>query len=166
MSGAETASCVAPAPQSVDALVAILSTSERQPIHYREEVHHPALVSPEIATGTMWVEPDGTLVRDQVTPRREISRVGDLLVSVQGNGAAEPTLFPVPDEMQPLIASIRLLLTGETVDSEAATLSTGRAGWRLDLAGASLSGCGASPETLETRDSSGVRRIVRFERVR
>jgi hypothetical protein len=136
-------------------------------------VQHPALAEPEIATGTVSVAENGDLVREQATPERQISEVGETMLSTRPAPDAEPTLYPIPDEARPLLLALRRMLAGEAealaVEFET-ELAVGEEGWRLTLrpraadAGAAIAfgGCGADLRTVEIAQADGIRRSIAF----
>ena len=123
---------------------------------------------PEIATGTMWVAADGALVRDQVTPRREISEIGDATVRLRKGPDQDPAIFPIPARLTGTVQAMRLVLTGGKLpQGSAASLSAGGTGWRLGIdlgigPSATLFGCGRRIHGIETENMTGTRRTVRF----
>ena len=84
-----------------------------QRIRYREEISHPALDEPEVASGTMYVAADGTLVRDQEVPERQISEVGDTMLATRAAPEAEATLYPILGEVRPMLLALRRMLAGD-----------------------------------------------------
>ena len=136
-------------------------------------MQHPALTQPEIATGTVSVGDDGELVRDQLTPERQISEVGETMLSTRPAPDAEPTLYPIPAEARPMLLALRRTLAGnaEALAADFATdLAAEERGWRLDLrplaetsgTAISLRGCGAELRTVEIVQPDGVRRTLAF----
>jgi hypothetical protein len=158
-------------------LVAGLALERGTSIAYRDEVRHPALEQPEIASGTMRITKGGTLIRDQAVPRRQVIEIGDELVSVRTGPDAEPSLYPLPAEIRPMIAAIRALLTGDAAAIEAAfsaEMSIGDSGWRLTLrpiseqplSAVAFSGCGGVLKQMEISESHGIRRLLSFSAAR
>jgi len=167
--------CAAPPPAGAAEAIAGLHGDRSGRVAYREEVHHPALAEPETADGYLSVTESGRLVRDQHRPRREISEVGETLLSIrQGPGAPE-NLMPIPDSARPMFEAIRHAVVGD-----AAAIARGfelelvatRPLWRVRLrpkdAGArgteiSLIGCGEVLRGMEIVQPNGVRRVLGFE---
>ncbi len=154
-------------------MIAALAVPPGERIDYREEVRHPALVEPEIATGTMYVAEDGTLVREQKTPERQISEVGDRMLSTRSSPQAEPTLYPIPGELRPMLLALRRMLAGDAgaIQADFTTeLSTGATGWALALrphgaaegAALTFTGCGDRLTSLEIAGRDGVVRSIAF----
>jgi hypothetical protein len=154
-------------------LIATLAVPAGQRIEYREEVRHPALVEPELATGTMYVADDGALVREQETPERQISEIGDRMLSTRSPPEAEPTLYPIPDEIRPVLLALRRMLAGDgaAILADFTTeLSTRATGWTLRLQphgaaeGVALTfgGCGDRLAWLEIEGGDGVMRSIAF----
>lgn len=146
-------------------------------VAYREEVRHPALAEPEVATGTVYVAADGALVRDQATPERQISEVGDSMLSTRPSPEAEPTLYPIPSDARPMLLALRRILTGDAsaVASNFVTdLSFEAAGWTLTLrprGGPSAStlvlrGCGSVMLSMDVPGLDGVVRSIALSRGR
>ena len=136
-------------------------------------MHHPALAEPEVATGSVWIGEDGALVRDQVTPERQISEVGQRMLSTRSAPDAEPTLYPIPREARPMLLALRRMLAGDAAaiaEDFAADVAAGEEGWRLalrPLGGASdpslvASGCGGDLRAVEMIGRDGVRRRLAF----
>jgi hypothetical protein len=152
----------------VESLLSAIATTEDERVRYREEVRHPALPAPEIATGTMWITADGTMMRDQITPKREISEIGETTARLRTSPEADPTLFPIPDRLRGTLQAMRLVLTGEALPEGVETgLSADEGGWRLTLdlgsgPTATLFGCGKRARGIETENETGIRRTVRF----
>jgi hypothetical protein len=152
-------------------LVAGLALEPGRTVRYREEVQHPALAEPELATGSMFVAGDGDLVREQVTPERQISEVGETMLSTRSAPDAEPTLYPIPDEARPVLLALRRMLAGDAkalaADFET-DLAVEEEGWHLALrpraandgAAISFGGCGAELRTVEIVQPDGVRRSL------
>ncbi len=146
-------------------------------MRYREEVHHPALAEPEVATGSVSIAATGDLVRHQVTPERQISEVGRTMLSTRPTPDAEPTLYPIPAEARPMLLALRRALAGDA-DALAADfaldLAMDESGWRLALqpragdGGATIvfGGCGENLRTVEIAQPDGVRRSLTFSPAR
>lgn len=175
MSGARAAEpgCAAPPPADVAHLLSALALPRGVPVGYREEVSHPALARPEVSEGTMWIAADGTLVRDQTIPERQISEVGDSMLTTRAGPGAEPVLYPVPAELRPMLAAIRGVLAGDAAAIEAgfaASLSSDEPGWTLVLrpvadapvAEVDFAGCGSVLRRMEIAGSDNVHRSVTF----
>lgn len=142
-------------------------------VAYREEVRHPALVEPEVATGAMYVSQNGTLVREQATPERQISEVGDRMLSTRASPAAERTLYPIPGEARPMLLALRNMLAGDgaaVLADFTAELTARATGWTLSLRprGAAegpvliFNGCGETLRALEITQGDGVVRSFAF----
>ncbi len=155
------------------ALVSGLKLEPDRDVGYREEVQHPALARPEVASGTMHLAQDGTLVRDQVVPERQISEVGENFVTVRDGPDTEPNLYPIPGELRPMLSALRGLLAGDLAVLEAtfaADLSTGESGWILTLKPLSdpslpaidFAGCGNMLQRMEIDGGDGIRRTLTF----
>ena len=165
--------CLAQPPADAAQLIAGLALQPGRSVLYREEVQHPALAEPELATGSVRVAENGDLVREQVTPERQISEVGETMLSTRPGPDAEPTLYPIPDEARPMLTALRAALAGDEAamarDFEIG-LGVGEEGWRLTLrpraAGAgsaiALGGCGRDLLSVEIAQSDGVRRSLAF----
>ena len=167
--------CLAEPPTDAAQLIAELALEPGDKLGYREVVSHPALAEPEVATGTVFVAEDGALVRDQVTPRRQISEIGETMLATRSAPGAGPTLYPIPQEARPLLLALRRLMAGDAaaIATEFATgLAAGEKGWRLDLrprgeaSGPSLvaRGCGGDLAAVEITGRDGVRRRLAFSR--
>jgi hypothetical protein len=145
-------------------------------VNYREEVHHPALLRPEIARGVLWVTAEGHLLRDQHIPQREISEIGEAFISVREAPEGPVNLLPIPAEVRPMLDAIRLVVAGDTkaiADEFVLVLLPGGPGWRIKLVSRDpaapamqivLTGCGATLQAFEIEQARGVRRILTFER--
>lgn len=144
-------------------------------VGYREEIHHPALAQPEVASGTLSMTADGHLVKDQRRPRREVSEIGESRVSVRQGPDAPENLLPIPSELKPMLDAIRGVVSGDTEVITAAfnmELSATAPLWRVRLvpsdAGASgieivVAGCGARLRGMEVRQPGGIERVITFD---
>lgn len=142
---------------------------------YREEVHHPALLSPEVAEGVLWVEGDGTLVRAQSWPRAERTAIGTRFLSVQRGEDPVPNLVPIPAVLRPMVEMLRALASGSLAGLRAAyRLKFGAegGGWRVALlpedgmsetepGAVRLFGCGAELQLLSVATGGGGERRLR-----
>jgi hypothetical protein len=166
-------SCAAAPPAGAAELIPALAVPAGRRIAYREEVRHPALVEPEVATGTMHVAENGAFVREQTTPERQISEVGDRMLSIRSSPQAEPTLYPIPGEVRPMLLALRRMLAGDgaaILADYTAELSTRAPGWVLSLrphgavrdAALTFSGCGDRLQSLEITGGDGVVRSIDF----
>ncbi|MEM7744630.1 MAG: hypothetical protein AAF409_13065 [Pseudomonadota bacterium] len=141
-------------------------------VAYREEVFHPALPEPQVTTGTMWMGPDGELVRMQLWPERETVNVGERFLTVTTPGG-EPNILPIPDDMAPFFMALRGILSGRPGTVSASypmALQDSGPPWRISLnAGASdqmqtvLTGCGGQLHTIELILPDLARRVLSFE---
>lgn len=146
-----------------------LSERKAGAVGYREEIEHPALLTPTIATGTMTIDGD-LLIKDQRTPHREISEIDQRFVSVRNAPEAEPNLLPLPTEAARFIEALRLLLTGNAqaiLDDFSGELVSVDAGWGLRLVPngskrtMDLRGCGGRISGLTLFEADGVvRRLI------
>ncbi len=158
-------------------LIAGLALDPGREVAYREEVRHPALAEPEVATGTVHVAGNGALVRDQTTPERQISEIGETMLSTRSAPDAEATLYPIPADARPMLLALRRMLAGDAaaIATEFATeLASGEAGWRLTLRplgeapgpAVIFGGCGDDLLTMEIVGRDGVRRRLGFSPAR
>jgi hypothetical protein len=126
-----------------------------------------------VATGTVFIAPDGALVRDQATPDRQISEVGETMLATRPAPDAAPTLYPIPKDARPMLLALRRLLAGDAaaVAAEfAVDLSAGDAGWQLTLRALDetsrpavvFGGCGGDLRSMEILGRDGVRRRLAF----
>ncbi|MFK7944695.1 MAG: hypothetical protein AB8B85_17550 [Paracoccaceae bacterium] len=151
----------------MDALLSRLDMPKGKRVPYREEIHHPALFEPEIATGTVWALADGALMRDQVTPHREIAEIRDNVLRLRSAPEGEPVIYPIPANVSQALGPIRMLLTGKQMDQDLVVMENDEHGWRLFFGAdtatrAQVFGCGARPRGVKTEDVSGVRRTTWF----
>jgi hypothetical protein len=142
---------------------------------YREEVHHPALPLPEVASGVLWVTADGHLLRDQHSPQREISEIGGTFISVRATPEGPVNLLLIPAELRPMLDAIRFVVAGDaraTADDFVLNLLTGASGWRVEMIPKDheapemqivLVGCGTVLQAIEIEQAHGVRRIITIE---
>jgi hypothetical protein len=151
----------------------LLALPAGQRVRYREEIRHPALDEPEVASGTMYVAADGTLVRDQEVPERQISEVGDTMLATRAAPGAEPTLYPILGEVRPMLMALRRMLAGDgkAIAADFVTdLSADASGWVLTLRPRAepdgqpltFAGCGATLRALEIPERDGVARSFTF----
>lgn len=120
--------------------------------------------------------PDGTLVREQRQPTREIAEVGDKFLSVRRPPDGSRNLLPIPSGMKPMFEALRHAVSGDAealAEGFAPTLVSEGSPWRVrldpraeeagDAAGdleIVLVGCGASLRGMElTRENGSVRKI-------
>lgn len=125
----------------------------------------------------MYVAADGTLVRDQEVPRRQISEVGDTMLATRAAPESEPTLYPILGEVRPMLLALRRLLAGDgnaIAAGFATELSADATGWVLTLRprgeaegpALTFSGCGDSLRGLEIPERDGVVRSITFSPLR
>jgi hypothetical protein len=170
--------CAAARPVDAASAIAGLEIGPTGKVNYREEVHHAALRRPEIAGGVLGVTADGRLLKDQRTPRREISEVGDAFISLRQTPEGPVNLLPVPAELRPMLDAIRRAVTGDAktiADEFTVDLLPEGPGWRIRLVPKDpaapemqigLIGCGAALRVIEIEHAGGVRRILTLERQR
>jgi hypothetical protein len=125
-----------------------------------------------VATGTVFIASDGALVRDQATPERQISEVGETMLATRPAPGAEPTLYPIPEDARPMLLALRRLLAGDAdaVAAEfAVDLSAANSGWQLTLRARDetrpavvFGGCGGDLRSMEVLGRDGVRRRLAF----
>jgi hypothetical protein len=144
-------------------------------VGYREEVTHPALSLPEVASGLLGVAPDGRLLKEQHIPFRETSEVGDSFVSIRKPPEAGPNLLPIPDKYRPMLDAMRFVITGNRAaiaEHFDLALQTGASGWVIGLSSrrpgnsammVSISGCGAVLQGFEILQADNVRRVITIE---
>ena len=178
MSGADSPAreCVAGRPTNALSAISGLEIGPTGKVDYREEVHHPALSSPETARGTLGVTADGHLLKDQHRPRREISEIGDAFISVRQTPDGPVNLLPIPAEFRPMLDAMRLVVTGDAkgvADEFMADLLPDGPGWHIRLLPTDpaapemqigLIGCGTSLNAIEIEQADGVRRVLTLER--
>lgn len=171
MSGAEAeAGCDALTPESAVAAIAGLVFENEGGVRYREEVFRPGLETPAVAEGTMRVADDGTLVKDQRRPRREISEIGEVFLSTRAKPEAEENLYPIPSDVRPMLDAIRYLLAGRAgllQDAFDMKLEPHEDGWQVELTaraqpelGITVIGCGAQLSAMELPEAG--KRARRF----
>ncbi len=123
---------------------------------------------------------DGTLVREQRRPTREVAEIGDRFLSVRRPPEGSRNLLPIPSGMKPVFEALRHAAAGDAealAEKFSPTLVSEGVPWRVRLvprageaAGAAageageleivLVGCGASLRGMELiRENGGVRRI-------
>jgi hypothetical protein len=165
--------CAEDAPADALQLIARLAVPAGQRIRYREEIGHPALAEPEVASGTMYVAADGTLVRDQEVPSRQISEVGDTMLATRAAPGAEATLYPILGEVRPMLLALRRMLAGNgnaIAAAFATDLAADATGWVLTLrprgetdgTALSFAGCGDSLRAMQIPERDGVVRSIAF----
>ncbi len=112
-------------------------------------------------------------MRDQVTPKRQISEVGETLLSTRSAPGAEKTLYPIPREARPMLLALRRMLAGDAAAIAAdftTELGGGDDGWRLTLRqrgeapgpAVVFGGCGGDLLAMEIVEPDGVRRSLTF----
>lgn len=119
---------------------------------------------------------DGTLVREQRRPTREVAEIGDRFLSVRRPPEGSRNLLPIPSGMKPVFEALRHAAAGDAAalaERFSPRLVSEGVPWRVRLvprageAGGEsgeleivLVGCGASLRGMELiRGSGGVRRI-------
>ena len=131
------------------------------------------MAEPEIATGTMYVARDGKLVRDQETPERQITEIGERMLSTRTSPEAEPTLYPIPGEARPMLLALRRMLAGDgagIVADFTTDLSVRAEGWVLvlrprddpDVPALTFTGCGNALHAVEIAGRDRVVRTITF----
>ncbi len=148
-----------------------MAAQSGEQIAYREEIQHPALLEPTIATGTMALV-DGVLVKDQKTPKREISEIDQRVITVRKGPGAEANLLPLPDEIARFANALRALMSGSgqaVLDEFAAELMPVENGWKTKLSpleearlSLDLVGCGARLTGMTLYEPDGVTRRLTF----
>lgn len=144
-------------------------------IAYREEIHHPALPAPETAAGILGIAANGKLLRDQTRPRREISEVGDDIITLREAPGGPANIVPIPSEARPMFAAIRHAIASDAAAIArdfSLALEPAPAGWRVRLVPEDpdaravevvLVGCGAVLTGMEIVQPGGLRRVMAFE---
>ena len=165
----ETPGCAAPVPADVESLVALLPDKTRSFVPYREETRHPAFAEPEVATGMLSVE-EGRLIRDQRFPEPERAAIGDQVVSVTVPPSTEANILPIPAEMQPLVQTLRAVITRDaSFIRDRTTLAAAPAGgeWVLTFPDLdpgvgtfSVTGCGGRIRRIDVAEQTGIRRTM------
>ncbi|MBK0400873.1 hypothetical protein H0I76_16860 [Limibaculum sp. M0105] len=123
----------------------------------------------------MWIEPSGRLVKKQITPREEISEVGEDFVSVRKHVEDQRNLLPIPPEARRMLTALRDVMSGDAEALEtrySPVMTEAQPLWRLRLAVHDdpdylpifLIGCGSQLRGIEIREPGGVRRLVVFDR--
>ena len=95
-------------------------------VAYREEVRHPALPFPKVATGTLGVNASGKLIRHQKTPDVEIVEIGEDVLQVRKGEDGEPNMLPVPSDMKGIFGFLRAMASApeRTIQQTTETLRT------------------------------------------
>lgn len=166
------ASCAAPRPATAQAALAAIEPAPTRALRYREEIRHPALPAPVTANGILSVAPDGTLVRDQRWPEREISEIGTRVIRVRPAPGAPANTLPIPEAIRPMLAALRAVAErrlGDLAATYPLTLDTAAGGWVVMLTPEggrhriALAGCGGRLEGLRLLDPDGAERVITFE---
>jgi hypothetical protein len=121
----------------------------------------------------MYVAENGTLVRDQATPERQISEVGDRMLAMRATPGAEPTLYPIPEDARPMLQALRRVLAGDgkAIMADFSAELSGRAGgWivtlrpldRADGAALTFAGCGDVLQEVKLPERNGTVRSITF----
>lgn len=138
-------------------------------VAFAEQIWHPALTTPLTARGVFRLGQGGALIRDQQSPTLESARIGaDFLTLTK---AGEANLLPIPDDMAPMLAALRALVTGApgTVERDfTISLAPAPDGWHLTfdprrpgpLARLVATGCGAALARLDLDLADGTRRQI------
>jgi len=139
-------------------------------VAWREEISHPALGAPEIATGIFRSTPGGRLIREQRTPREETASIGERFIS--RDTGEEVELLPITEDLAPFVATLRAMMAGgvgQLSERFTLALSTSSEGWRVALTppdgeaarALAILGCGERVRGLEIGGPGGeVRRIL------
>ena len=121
------------------------------------------------------VLPDGTLVKDQSWPRREISEVGERFLSVRRGPDAEANVLPIPSAMRPALRVLRLLVASDLRSAGSAFemgLGTDDAGWEVTLTPTlpeargiriMLLGCGNQLRRVKILEAGAIERHYTFD---
>jgi hypothetical protein len=174
--GAEVTLCTAAAPTNAAEALAARPGNPDEPIHYREEVFHPALNRPISSRGWFEVRHDGSLVRHQTEPELEETRVGAHFIFIRRQDDQQGSnILPIPPDLAELLKTIRAIVgpTGpEALAPFVQPLELSSAGWILRLSrkqsnasdqNITLSGCGEVIRHIEFSFPSGERRVIAFE---
>ena len=141
-------------------------------VAYREEVRHPALPFPKVATGMLMLESDGWLVRHQMTPDEEILEIGETVLRVRQGADGEANLLPIPSEMRDLFKLLRNVVVRDhrTVElGKVSDVEIDAEGWRMpfgkfaDDASVWVTGCGSRMRGFLIQKDDGVERRTTFE---
>lgn len=131
-----------------------------------------------VTSGRFEVGKNGSLIRHQIKPEKEVTRIGENFIFQQRDSdGGETNIFPIPSSLAPLLSSLRSIV-GQTAKTTLMKLphklETDTAGWRLTLETDAadtqsardtrivLEGCGNVLRSLEMRLPSRERRRIVF----
>ena len=141
-------------------------------IAYAEQIFHPALVEPVTAAGTFHMADDGTLIRAQEYPEREIAEIGRNTIRLRSDPDAEANLVPIPEDIEPMLATVRALVAGEPrsiLETYSVELLPHEGGWQVvvdsdnpmgALTHLAVIGCGETLRAVELDLADGGRRRI------
>lgn len=122
----------------------------------------------------MRIARDGSLIKDQTAPTREITEVGQTFISVKTGPEEEENLLLIPDDARPMLNAIRGVLMGDeraVAKDFRMQLSSEGGAWRIVLVPKAdsdylitVTGCDDSLLSMEIREPDGVERILTFDR--
>lgn len=174
-SGTSPALCPAKAPIDVGQALDARPGPQGKPLNYREEIYHPAIADPVVTSGWFEVGKNGSLIRHQLKPVAEVTRIGEnFIFQRRESEGGENSIFPIPSELAPLLSSLRSIVqqtSKKTLISYPHTLEANRSGWRLsvqtDGSGARknvivLEGCGDVLNSVELQILNRERRRIIF----
>ncbi|MEO1092804.1 MAG: hypothetical protein AAFX81_19445 [Pseudomonadota bacterium] len=149
--------CDAPIPTSAAAIAAPLADV----MAYEETIHHPSSPEPLRARGSLRATPEGSLVRDQTHPTREIAEIGPSLLGLRKPPDFDVEYWPLEEAAQAQFGLIRALLSGRLGEAvPTADIRPDESGWRLTAGEAvALTGCGSVVSSVEVVQEDGVRRV-------
>lgn len=155
-------------PKSVEMALKARPAATDLPLHYREEIRHPALPDPVTAEGSFDLGSGDTLIRRQTSPTVETTEIGTHTIKlIRAEDGYENTVL-VPDRLEPFLAIMRAIVEGEgRIDPRFdARLMTDERGWVLSLTAPSsepvlLHGCGPVLDRVTMRlENAEERRII------
>lgn len=164
------AGCTETTVGGVPEILAVLERPAGNQMRYRERVFHPALLDSVDSSGILSIKPDGTLVRDQTDPKREVSELRETVVVVRSPPDGEANLLPMPDHVQQLARTLRFLLRfadGPGLEADTTRLADEDGHWRLGIGGTTphkptilIRGCGTSLDRITLAEGGQVRRVI------
>lgn len=146
-----------------------------KPLYYREEIFHPAIVQPVVTRGWFEISNDGSLIRHQTEPDAETSRIGEQFIFVTRDDTGERNIFPIPDEIAPLLAVLRRIVGQSSnliLQDYMPVLEVNQTGWLVKMSfgpperqrdSLILDGCGKILKNVELQFGSNQRRRIIFE---
>jgi hypothetical protein len=169
-SGATEASCLKPAPQSLQAILAAKPRTFQGITPYEEFILHPAFDKEVKNVGNFVLTSDNKLLRRQNTPQIEEMEIGLETIIIRRNGSEVSQ--KIPNRMKPFFVLLRAAILDQPLlqqDNMQHWLQVTQTGWNAEIAfhakgngKITFSGCGTILKSIGLKLRNGQERMIRF----